>query len=512
MDKKHVTLHGDGTFTQVYGNDASVYLAVDTKAINATKAPVPDVTNPNHVIIISDVDSVSTGVQSTSMTAFSADKVQDKHTTGNPATAWTTNDDNTSYGIYTLFKNNGYVIAAVVVGEDEGTTTNYAYVISDDVNLESYDSASEEYTWTPDVIINGQVTELTEVGESLTEIGDDDMDQGKWYEVKFFADGTVRRATEITFTAGPAKFINAVSDVEASVSGNFDPVILYANLTATGYTLSTRGNTLQVSNTGGYVTNGFGVAPDAKIVLVQDKYVTGTGKTDIMSYVEEYQNGVKGLESVLNYLNANSAFKGYVGAVFEGGVATSVVIYDKVATKVDTGNGSVSFANVDLSTPSAVKVYYYGGAANKPSTPDALVAIEEALSANYTITAKNFDGSHTYTFTTRNNTTGFNQTFTFNDSTGIQEKFLVKVVLDVTNATTGWTISGGEAYVTASDTISVTVTHNTGFSGSVSGSATTTTGGTASVPASITVTSGSATFNVTLASITKDGTVTVTLT
>ena len=34
----------------------------------------------------------------------------------------------------TLFDDDGYVIAAVVVGEDDGTTTNYAFVTSDSMN------------------------------------------------------------------------------------------------------------------------------------------------------------------------------------------------------------------------------------------------------------------------------------------------------------------------------------------------------------------------------------------
>ena len=44
---------------------------------------------------------------------------------------------NISHGVYTLFDDDGSVIAAVVVGEDDGTTTNYAFVTSDSMNRES---------------------------------------------------------------------------------------------------------------------------------------------------------------------------------------------------------------------------------------------------------------------------------------------------------------------------------------------------------------------------------------
>ena len=36
-----------------------------------------------------------------------------------------------SNGVYTLFSDKGYVIAAVVVGEDGGASSNYVYVTSE---------------------------------------------------------------------------------------------------------------------------------------------------------------------------------------------------------------------------------------------------------------------------------------------------------------------------------------------------------------------------------------------
>ena len=49
--------------------------------------------------------------------------------------------------IYTLHDDDGYIIAVVTIGEDVGTTTNYAY-ITDDVNYEGYDESADVWSWT----------------------------------------------------------------------------------------------------------------------------------------------------------------------------------------------------------------------------------------------------------------------------------------------------------------------------------------------------------------------------
>ena len=55
----------------------------------------------------------------------------------------------TVYGeIYTLYNSSNWVIAAVVMGEDNGSSTNYAYVTSDNVEQEAYDKTTKEHTWT----------------------------------------------------------------------------------------------------------------------------------------------------------------------------------------------------------------------------------------------------------------------------------------------------------------------------------------------------------------------------
>ena len=335
IDKKHVTLDGidNSAFKKVYGNDSSVYINVETDNIAADVAAGDDDVN---AIIISDVDSISTGVQSTSLKAFNANAViaSDKDYADIDAKY-------TSHGVYTLFKDNGYVIAAVVVGEDDGTTSNFAFVTSKSMNREAYDSTEDEYTWTREAVVNGEVVTLTETGDSNPEIRG--MKQGEWYEVKYYADGTVRSVNELPFAGVIGKYIDKITLVEDSVDDN-DTVVLWTDMTKTENEISVKGNTLQVDTATGD-KYGFAVSASAKVILVQDTVVDG--KTKLYEDIFDYDNGVKGLEKAVKDLNDNSAFVGYIGAVFEDGLATSVVIYDKTATDIDTGDTIVPDDNYD---------------------------------------------------------------------------------------------------------------------------------------------------------------------
>ena len=51
------------------------------------------------------------------------------------------------------------------------------------------------------------------------------MEQGEWYEVKYYADGTVKTASKIDFTANGDKFADTVEGV-ATLVNKFDDVLL----------------------------------------------------------------------------------------------------------------------------------------------------------------------------------------------------------------------------------------------------------------------------------------------
>ena len=241
------------------------------------------------------------------------------------------------------------------------------------------------------------------------------MVRGSWYEVKYYADGTVRRVTEIKVDATPGdntvnnyefyagatsgisgnypKFIGLIDYVEKASDDN-DTVVLYQDLTAQTYVVSVKGSTLQVDTTISTGSRGFAVSPSAKTVLVQDS-VTSSGKVTLMDDIYEYTGGSAGLERAVRNLNDNAKFKGYIGAVIENGVATSVVIYDKTETDINTGiDGSdIDGVTVTLNDPSAgkVSVSYTG---TQPTDDQAISAIvSEMNKQGYTVTNTKYDNS-----------------------------------------------------------------------------------------------------------------------
>ncbi|MFR4087811.1 MAG: hypothetical protein ACLT1A_08000 [Dysosmobacter sp.] len=82
------------------------------------------------------------------------------------------------------------------------------------MNREAYDSETE-WTWTREVVVNGELVEISEVGDSLEWIGNasknqGEMAQGEWFEVKYDADGNVRKVEAIDFSKAADKFVYEV--------------------------------------------------------------------------------------------------------------------------------------------------------------------------------------------------------------------------------------------------------------------------------------------------------------
>ena len=183
-------------------------------------------------------------------------------------------------------------------------------------------------------------------------------------------------------------------DYVEKASDDNDTVVLYQDLTAQTYVVSVKGSTLQVDTTISTGSRGFAVSPSAKTVLIQDS-VTSSGKVTLMDDIYEYTGGSAGLERAVRNLNDNAKFKGYIGAVIENGVATSVVIYDKTETDINTGiDGSdIDGVTVTLNDPSAgkVSVSYTG---TKPTDDQAISAIvSEMNKQGYTVTNTKYDNS-----------------------------------------------------------------------------------------------------------------------
>ena len=339
IDEKHVTLDGVASYKKVYGNDESVYLNVELEKI------LDDNTNGSkEVWIIDDVESVTTGISNVSLTVTELGRVEE-----NSGTIYNTDKDGYKYPgneIYTLFDEDGYVIAAVTIGENQGSTTNYAYITSSRPNSEEYNSSTDEWTFTREAIVNGQKVELVEVSDAVDVLSSTSMEKGNWYKIKYDADGHVRGReiiepdlVDTDYTDG---YIDLVSKVEDAVEAE-DLVLLDADYAYTGGNvyLSFKGGTLYVTTN---TKEGFYVSPDVQVALALaskpdrtndnlanafDSIDTYTGRDGLVKALRNLDTEGKDIDGdgIVEYL-----FNGNLAAVIENGVATSIVLDDRSGT------------------------------------------------------------------------------------------------------------------------------------------------------------------------------------
>ncbi|MCI8911057.1 MAG: hypothetical protein HFG09_10345, partial [Oscillibacter sp.] len=280
-----------------------------------------------------------------------------------------------------------------------------------------------------DVIIDGEEVTLTEVGDSLSELKTTTLNN--WYEVKFKADETVKSVTLINpaidrttgsdldaanhgdyqFCIHPGtvdhplggvasgkypRFVGKIEDVEKAQEDNTTgKVILFEDMYTNNhamlngedtygeglkYTLDTAGTSLQVKNATGGTVKGFAVSGNAKTVLVQDKRVINKDgePISVMDSIEYFDGGRSGLERAVKKLNLNNKvageyFRGFVSAVFENGVAQTVIIYEKLPNDVNWGGDE---------TPSNIQVTIANGKITvTPKTPVGGTVTDEKLMA-----------------------------------------------------------------------------------------------------------------------------------
>lgn len=307
VDRKNVTLAGEGGTGRVYGNDNTVYINVEPKAVNTTAAA------NGYRLIIDDVDSVTTGTKNVSLV------VKDFDTTGKDGS----NKDKATPAadeVYTLFNNKGYIIAAVTIGEDEGMNKVFAYVTSSGVKRESYSKADDEWTWVREAVVDGKVTDLKEVGggTDLSELKD--MTQNAWYELKLDADGNVKSADKLTFAAGTSEYANDIQYVDDVIDDHDTAILFHKAMTREGDvdTISYRNGTLYVNTDD---VKGFDVSPDVKTVVC-----LSDGKGNDFDDVDDSYAGYSGLERAIRNLDSN--FAGDLSAIFDKGSAVVIIFND----------------------------------------------------------------------------------------------------------------------------------------------------------------------------------------
>ena len=335
IDEDHVSLRGAGAknaaFYRVYGDDETVYINVD----NVNDLDTVNV-NGDKQVIIDDVDSVTVGVKNVSLEITEL---------GYASAGNFTNE------VYTLHDDDGDIIAVVTVGEDMGSSTNFAY-ITGPVNRESYGSDSDKWSWTIPAIVDGKAVELQEVGTTLNVLGD--LVEGEWYEVRYDADGNVRGVKgnvagtdEIVFTVAGDKFVDEVTDLEDAFE-DFDTVLAHFDYTGSdAVKLDFDHGTLYVYNDK-LKSAGFSVSSEVNVVLcLADK------NHNPFDDVDDSYTGYSGLEKALRNLDDEDGdLDGYLSVVFENGRATSIILDDRTGPRSNRDDAATPNVELDDTTPS----------------------------------------------------------------------------------------------------------------------------------------------------------------
>ena len=444
IDKKNISLdaaQGDN-YIVVYGNDKTVYLTVELAELVKN-----DGSKDVAYGIINDVSTVTTGIKNANLLVWNETEAMAQ--AEDDKTQVKIGANHTSEGVYTLYKSNGTVIAAIVVGEDAAATKNLVYVHSSDVDQEGYDRTTGEWTWTREVTFNGEETTLTEVSDSLTYLGK--MEQYRWYQVKYDANGNVIAADLVdgtkTLTTG-SDYVTDYELIDDTVKDGKDNVLYYSD-PAINSKLKLIANTLFVAND---ATKGFYVSDDVKVVLQQ----WNKNKLDTF-----FEDGVDSLEDIIDDLNERYDGKDYtyrVSAILENGMATTVVIYDsnndyqrpETETPAGVPDASVSTSTMTVTVPVTTET--------KTSVADlAIAALEKA---GYTV-----DGVELKTPASAGTPAVYELTASKGKVSGYVFETVTEQYAELSVSLTGdWnkpdsSVKANKQYVTAGDDVKLTITY-----------------------------------------------------
>ena len=181
------------------------------------------------------------------------------------------------------------------------------------MNLESY--ADGEWTWSREVIANGEKVTLLEKGDSLSTL--DTLSKNTWYQISYDANNYVVGKALVSNSVVDAYVTSGVAEVTSKIEADNDLIV--ANLDISDATPSLKGSTLYLNTTD---STGIYVSADAKIALIQKN----NNKT-----TTEFFEGVKNVEGVIDQLNAaaDKKYDYFFDAVIEDGAATVIIIEDK---------------------------------------------------------------------------------------------------------------------------------------------------------------------------------------
>ena len=322
----------DGTKGRAYGEDASIYITVESGHVDQSNGAVKDA--------ITDVKGVYSGIQDVKMEI--APNVKD--------------EDQIPNRVYTVYDGDHYIIASIVVGDAQGAVANFAYILSG-VKSERYEASSSSrandngvYYWEFEAFYNGEKTTLT----ARTNFPSRNYNLNKYTIQELRFDGEY--VTDVKDVPASKTHTNnttnaKIEDMDVYDVGrvigtkwpdgdDFEHVIGIDgdNLAGNGGASASRldgtiylqGRTLYVGS--GRSDVGLALAKDAKALLVQSENYAGVETREYNS-VEEAVSNIADFNTVAS----GTQFRGRIAAVLDGrGAAQWVVIISD--TELTTGN------------------------------------------------------------------------------------------------------------------------------------------------------------------------------
>ena len=301
------------TSIRAYGEDESIYITVDQDLVD---------TKDDEAVAITEVTGTYTGVQNVDL------EIQSDEVGGN-------------YSVHTVYDDDHYIIASIVVGDASGAVANYAYILS---GAKSEEKIGDTYYWEFKAILDGEIQTLTAKSKYTDII--DELDVGKVQELRFDADDYVVKVVPADDIYGYVEAVDGTKD-----TADYEIYLVDSDdAPSDELELMLQGRTM-------YITDdqddyGLTLASDAKAVVIQDENGKGDVETEFdsvsaaISYLADHDDDTPELEyvgKIVAVLNDNGTA---AWVVFDSN--TELVTGTNRPSHDDDNDGDVRYVRVDL--------------------------------------------------------------------------------------------------------------------------------------------------------------------
>ena len=287
---------------RAYGNDDSIYIIAEAGQVDTSTGDDA----------ITDVSGLYTGVQNVDI------KLTDE-----------ARADVTEANVYTVYDDDNYIIASIVLGEAQGSVANYAYILT---SAKSEGIEDGYYYWEFDAVLGGEIVTLT----ARSEYSDTfyDLKKGTVQELRFDGD-----------------YVVGVEDVDDIYTNNTreikDERVYFVDVdnidpTGTDGILYLRGNTLYSSEN----DVGLAIVNGAPAVVIQDV----NNKTDVKTEYGSVSEAIAALGDPSS--EDGLQYQGKIIAVLDDLGRAEWVIFDSNTPVSSSNQGGFTDNGSDTRLPS----------------------------------------------------------------------------------------------------------------------------------------------------------------